>query len=229
MRDLIVVSCTRGVKEETDLFRSLARLGIDDAVFIESNSDGLPACYNRVLEANAGRDAVALFAHDDLLIEDLFVRDKLEEGAERFVVQGLAGSASFDLQLGFPQTIWTRAPREHLSGAVSHTTAPSTTLWSTYGPTPRPCVVVDGLFLAIDLAKLGGVRFDERFRFHFYDLDFCLSARQAGLPIGTVNVHARHRSPGDFSSRAFFEAQHLFRSKWSGWNSSGAQIRVQPT
>lgn len=215
MRTLEVVSCTRGGKEQTDLFRSLSRLGIENQVFIENNIEGLATCYNRYLEANVGRDIIAVFAHDDVLIEDVFLAEKLEEGANRFAVQGLAGAASFDPQLSWPQTVWIRAPREHLSGAVSHSVAPDTTMWSAYGPVPRPCVVLDGLFLAVDLAKVGAVRFDERFQFHFYDLDFCLSAHRAGLPIGTVNVHARHQSGGDFSSRSFFDAQGIFRSKWT--------------
>jgi GT2 family glycosyltransferase len=202
------------VKEETDLFRCLDRLGIEKPWFFENNREGLSTCYNRVLDESAGRNAIALFVHDDVLIEDLFLHEKLDAGAGTFAIQGLAGASSFDLQPGFQQTVWTRAPREHLSGAVCHTVGPQIRMWAAYGPVPQSCVVLDGLFLAVDLTKIGNVRFDERLLFNFYDLDFCLSAYEASLSIGTVNVHAHHRSIGDFGSPAFFEAQEIFRNKW---------------
>jgi GT2 family glycosyltransferase len=209
-----VFSCTRGTKESTALYRSVVRHGIDRWEFAETNTLGLPARYNRFLDEHAGRDAIAVFAHDDLSIEDVFFRDKLCVGAERFAVQGLAGAVSLDLEQLAPQTMWTRAPREHLSGAVEHSLPNGMSFWSSYGPVPRRCVVLDGVLLAIDLARVGNVRFDERFAFHFYDLDFCLSAHQSSLALGTVNVHAHHHSAGDFTSSGFFEAQARFREKW---------------
>jgi GT2 family glycosyltransferase len=214
VRDVIVFSCTRGRKESTALYKSLVRHGIDCWEFAENNTLGLPVRYNRFLDERAGKDAIAVLAHDDLSIEDVFVRDKLCAGAESFAVQGLAGAVSLDLEQLAPQTMWTRAPREHLSGAVEHSLPNGMSFWSSYGPVPRRCVVLDGVLLAIDLARIGNVRFDERFSFHFYDLDFCLAAQQSSLAIGTVNVHAHHHSAGDFTSSGFFEAQTRFREKW---------------
>jgi len=83
-----------------------------------------------------------------------------------------------------------------------------------YGPTPKRCVVLDGLFLAVDIGKIGQGRFDEQLAFHFYDLDFCLAAHRAGLILGTTNVYVTHRSGGNLSSPAFKAAQTAFRAKW---------------
>lgn len=216
-RELAFCSCTRGAKEGTDLFLSLEALGLSAcAEFVEWNERGLATRYNAFLDAHAGRDAIVVFAHDDVAIEDPFVREKLVRGACRFAVQGLAGASSFNLQLGSPQTIWLRAPAEALSGAVEHVLSATETFWSSYGPVPRRCVVLDGLFLAVDLLKVGSVRFDETFDFDFYDLDFCLAAHEAGLALGTVNVHARHRSGGSFSGARYQERQESFRAKWLG-------------
>jgi hypothetical protein len=191
-------------------------LGIERFIFVEDNRHGLATCYNRFLDEHAETNALALFAHDDVSIDDVFVREKLAEGAERFVVQGLAGASSFNLQLLEQQTLWLRAPPEHLSGAVEHALPDGRTVWTSYGPAPSRCVVLDGLLLAVDLARIGNIRFDEQFSFHFYDLDFCLSAHWASILVGTINVHARHASSGDFSSPEFFEAQKQFRNKWQG-------------
>jgi len=216
MRDIVVVACTRGEILGTDVYRSVTRLGIEDRCFFENNRVGLATCYNRFLAEHAGRDCLAVFVHDDVSIEDVFLRDKLVAGAERFAIQGLAGSASFDLQLESQQTMWIRAPREDLSGAVEHVMSDGRTCWRAYGPVPQPCVVLDGLFLAVDLARVGSLRFDEQFDFHFYDLDFCISAHLRSLDLGTVNVHVRHRSSGSFASTEFRETQDRFRDKWRG-------------
>src|SRR5512139_360997 len=119
MKDIEVFSCTRRTKEQTDLYPSLLKLGLH-AHFVENNTAGLAEQYNRFLDTNVGTSKIALFAHDDVAIEDVFVREKLNAGAEHFAIQGLAGAASFDLQLEWPQTVWLRAPREYLSGAVEH-------------------------------------------------------------------------------------------------------------
>jgi hypothetical protein len=65
---LFIVSCTRGCKEETVLYRSLQRLGIDSFLFFENNEKGLSTCYNAVLDAKADSDEIVIFVHDDVSI-----------------------------------------------------------------------------------------------------------------------------------------------------------------
>jgi hypothetical protein len=218
MKELLFVSCTQGVKEDTVLYASLQKLGATAYRFVEHNREGLSICYNRVLNELAGGGQIIVFVHDDVTISDVYVREKLNDAVSRlgFTVVGLAGSARFDLQLQEAQTLWYRTPPEHKSGAVEHRWADGSDCWMVLGPTPRQCAVLDGLFLAVDAARIGPVRFDEQFAFHFYDIDFCLSAYLAGLTLGTTNVYVNHRSFGSFESPAFYAMQELFRRKWQG-------------
>ncbi len=226
MRKLFIVSCTRGRKEETDLYRSLRKLGTDRFRFIENNREGLSTCYNRILDEKTGRDEIVIFVHDDVTIGDLFLHEKITEAFDQknYAIAGLAGTSDFKIHpdVGVTSCFFGQRP-DAFSGAVEHYISGSSTIMTVYGPTPKRCVALDGLFLAIDLRKIGHVRFEERLAFHFYDLDFCLTAHQAGLILGTINVYVTHRSGGGFSSQAFKEAQTTFRAKWKE-----GQYRIDP-
>ena len=61
-----------------------------------------------------------------------------------------------------------------------------------------PVQSLDGVFLAAraDILQRSGVRFDPRFAFHDYDLDFCRSATEARLSLGTWLFPLIHASGG---------------------------------
>jgi len=59
-----------------------------------------------------------------------------------------------------------------------------------------------------------GVRFDERFDFHFYDMDFSRQAVAAGLKVGTWPVAVTHASGGAFGTEAWREGMDLYLDKW---------------
>lgn len=216
MKDLFFVSCSMGRKEQTVLYPSLLQLRTDKYHFFEDNRTGLSTCYNRILDEHAGRNEIIVFTHDDVTIGDAFIAEKLNQAVDglQFAIVGLAGTSSFNLMLDRQITMWLQPPQTALSGAVEHASAGNSNHWSVYGPTPRRCVVMDGLFLAVDMTKIGNVRFDENFEFHFYDLDFCLTAHRAGLALGTMNVYVNHKSGGGYNSPAFFATQEKFRAKW---------------
>ena len=90
MKKLSVVSCTRGRKEETDLYHSLRKLGTSCFVFIENNRNGLSTCYNRILDERAGRDEIVIFVHDDVTIGDLFLREKITTAFDERTTQSQA-------------------------------------------------------------------------------------------------------------------------------------------
>lgn len=113
-----------------------------------------------------------------------------------------------------------------LSGAVSHVSRyldpsaarsayPSPSL-SLYGNFPAACDLLDGLFLACNTALLQewNVRFDERFRFHLYDLDFCRTARAKHLRLSTWPLLVSHGSGGNFDTEEFRTAARLYLAKW---------------
>jgi GT2 family glycosyltransferase len=59
-----------------------------------------------------------------------------------------------------------------------------------------------------------GVRFDPQFAFHFYDMDFCRSAVQAGLRLGTWPNAVTHASGGRFGTPQWKEAAAAYYRKW---------------
>lgn len=104
---------------------------------------------------------------------------------------------------------------ELVSGAVAHGKNPFGPV-SYFGPAPAACDLLDGVFLAARAGRLceSGVRFDPRFRFHFYDLDFCRTARQAGLRVGTWPIAPVHQSEGGFDTPEWHAAYSDYLAKW---------------
>jgi hypothetical protein len=119
VRELFVVACTAGAKEDTLLYHSLQKQCCGDFYFFEHNQRGLPACYNEYLDRFAGSDRILLLVHSDVAIADIFFREKLADATKLFNVIGLAGSSTFDLQKTTPHYAWTVWPRECLSGLSS--------------------------------------------------------------------------------------------------------------
>lgn len=218
MRELFFVSCTPGRQEDTPLWVSLQKLGINTFHFFEHNRQGLPACYNTYLNQHAGTNRILVLVHDDVTIGDVFIREKLDDAVLMFDIVGVVGSGYFDAQARPRNYTWSVWPREYQSGAVEHGYGSGLSAWITCGLTPRRCVIMDGLFLAVDLLTIGRVRFDERFDFHLYDLDFCLQAHQAGRTLGTSNIYLHHASTGDYDSAGYQKALQEFRAKWTQMN-----------
>jgi GT2 family glycosyltransferase len=103
-----------------------------------------------------------------------------------------------------------------LSGQVLHGAGPSGAR-TVYGVCPAPCESLDGLFLAMDLQEVRrvGAQFDERFDFHFYDLDFCRTCRSLGLQLGTWPIVLTHQSAGNFGGENWKSMSHRYFSKWA--------------
>jgi hypothetical protein len=52
------------------------------------------------------------------------------------------------------------------------------------------CELLDGVLFAVRRERTA--MFDPQFDFHFYDLDFCRSARSMGLTLGTWPISITH-------------------------------------
>jgi hypothetical protein len=203
----------------------------DDPSCAPRRAEGLSSFYNRVI-ASTNEDTNLLFIHDDVFLHDVFLKARLQEAFRRFDVVGLAGSRGGNLEmpswgLAFhPDTLefigWQGCPI-HLSGAVGHLQGdgaaqiPPDPLMSVYGPSPDFCTLLDGLFIAVRTRKLKetGVRFDKRFRFHLYDIDFCRQATEAGILMGTWPILVTHGSGGNFASEAFRAEARAYLEKWT--------------
>lgn len=219
-----IVTATRHTAEEfwnsSALGISLRRLNFDGRLSLQvavSNRAGLPEVYNRRISLQNKAD-ILLFVHDDVWIDDYYLADRLLAGLEAFDVIGVAGNRRRSPR----QRAWhyVSAPGQRqdwdtLSGAVAHGKTPFGRV-SNAGPVPAECELLDGVFLAARLRTLleRSVRFDPLFDFHFYDLDFCRTARCAGLRLGTWPICLTHQSGGAFESPAWLNGYAKYLRKW---------------
>ena len=207
------------------LGRCLARLGEFQPFgfkLAHGNTRPLAELYNAAIDEAAPED-VLVFVHDDVQVDDWMMARRLHEALLHFDVVGVAGNTrvqhrqvSWYLQPE-PQEPGVPSPWDHgyLSGSICHG-VPKGQL-SVYGPTPQPVRLIDGVFMAARAGRLqkSGVRFDPALGFHFYDLDFCLSAHEAGLRLGTWPIALTHASGGgSIDSPAWREARLVFLKKW---------------
>jgi GT2 family glycosyltransferase len=223
-----IVSATRmdekAFWKTSALGRSLTTWKNDPRVAVDvayENKAGLSAVYNAGFDRAGPRDAV-VFVHDDIWLDDPEWLPKLLVALKRYDVVGVAGNR----RRVKDQVAWLFLRQEpdgrflldapNLSGGVAHGQNPSATDFSYFGPAPARCELLDGLFMAArkDVAAASGVRFDERFLFHFYDIDYCRTARQAGLSVGSWPITLTHQSKGVFGSPGWKDGLERYRAKW---------------
>ena len=176
-----------------------------ELLLFDNNTTGLPALYNAAIEQAASNPAILVFVHDDVSIVDHFWMERIREALLQFDIVGLAGNKRRSpMQPG-----WAFATRdfkwdnpEFLSGSVGHGRGFPCDEVSHFGPSGVECKLLDGLMLIADSARLmdAGVRFDEQFDFHFYDMDLCRQAELKGLRMGTWPISVVHESAGAFNT-----------------------------
>jgi protein O-GlcNAc transferase len=203
---------------DTLLGRSLAlpaHAGLERCLCFD-NSAPLAHTYNRGL-AEAHADSVVVFCHDDLWLGDAPLEPALKEALTRFDLVGVAGNGRRVRH----QQAWWLEPRTgswdhpHLVGQLRHGD-PESSLLNTYGPTPAPAVLLDGVFLAgrAGVLRRAGLAFDPQLPFHFYDLDFCRAAERAGLRMGVWPLDLIHASGGAAYTPTWRASYALYRQKW---------------
>jgi GT2 family glycosyltransferase len=224
MRQILIVAATQKRKaqfeRDTLLGFSLRRMAFDRRItsaIAYNNKHGLPAMFNRqIVEAN--RNKILVFTHDDVRIDDHWFSQRLDEGLCNFDIIGVAGNRRLTRHhsgWAFDSKMKWDIP-QNLTGAVCHIT-PAGEAVSFFGESGQRCKLLDGVLLAVNAAVLldCGLRFDEKFAFHFYDLDFCRSAADHGLALGTWPIAVTHASGGSFGSPAWERAFQRYREKWS--------------
>lgn len=141
----------------------------------------------------------------------------LIEALNRFDLVGVAGNG----RRSNAQQAWWIDPdtgtwdHPHLVGQL-RLGEPQTSILNTYGPSPAPAVLLDGVFLAgrAGVLRRVGLAFDPQFPFHFYDLDFCRSAQQASLRLGLWPLDLIHASGGAVFTPTSRASQVLYSQKW---------------
>jgi hypothetical protein len=219
------VCATRATQEDffakTALGRSLtllARVVSVDIRLFPSNSTGLPVLYNTALREAVQDPAILIFAHDDIHICDFFWASSIVGGLQHFDILGLAGTRRrLPRQPAwlFTDTDMTR-DAEYLSGVVGHGTGFPPEDITVFGPPFQEVKLLDGVMLVARSETLlsKGISFDERFDFHFYDMDFCRQAELQNLRMGTWSISVIHESAGTFGSPAWHAAYRRYLEKW---------------
>ena len=190
------------------------------------NSKGLSEVYNDFLNnhqavesKNKGFDCV-VFVHDDLTINDCQISEKLKDAMDRgWDVVGVAGSKGFSIPNPSQRTGWWSPPNAQcglVGGVLHHDKGDGQSIYTSYGKSPSPALVVDGCFIAMSGRAIArGLRFDATFSFHCYDVDVCLAAYQMGLKTGVEPILVTHDSPGlGFMSDEYMNAQQMLVKKW---------------
>ncbi len=192
-------------------FDKTVRIGL-----IEGNQRGLPAAYNQFID-ESWREEELVFLHDDLWLDDLFFSDRIRSALSVYDVVGLAGNTRLlpDMPAWHVRNQELEWDLGHLSGVVCHGPQPFGDP-TVFGPTPAAVKLLDGVLLAARAGTLldAGVRFDERFDFDFYDLDFSRQANAAKLRVGTWPIAVTHVSSGAFGTPAWKRGLELYREKW---------------
>ena len=204
-----IISATRMSEEQfwstSALGQSIRRIAEEDprlrASVAFNNTRGLSELFNAQIHASSN-DSVLVFVHDDVWITDYFFGDRLVEGLKTYDVIGIAGNRRrvanqpcwicTDMNMKWDE-------RSNLSGGASHGQEALGEV-SIFGQTPAECELLDGVFLAARRSRLmkSNVQFDPRFDFHFYDMDFCRTARKNGLRMGTWPICLTHQSTAAF-------------------------------
>lgn len=181
------------------------------------NQQGLPIIYNQRIQSPDSQDML-VFTHDDVWIDDFFLPERIRAGLKNFHILGVAGNRrriSNQNSWCFINNDFIWDTNANLSGSIAHGKKPFGAI-SRYGETPAECELLDGVFLAVNKKMLLAhqILFDPQFDFHFYDMDFCRSAKQKGLKIGTWPICLTHQSGGVFGSKPWSEKYELYLQKW---------------
>jgi GT2 family glycosyltransferase len=228
-RKIRLVCATRDSKEQflaaSALGRSLTLLKAvrrTQVRLFAENRAGLPTCYNQAIAEAASDPAILVFVHDDVGFCDFFWADQIEAGLKQFDIIGLAGNKHrVPGQPGWAfvgrkdgKFVWD--DKSNLSGVVGHGEGFPCKNLSVYGPSGQACKLLDGLLLAVDSAMLekSGLRFDPRFAFHLYDLDFCRQAEALNLRMGTWPISVVHKSGGSFGTETWQTAYRAYLEKY---------------
>ena len=225
MLPVTIVSATRfnekDFREKSALGRSLmqtyAVFNLSRKIFYE-NARGLGACYNEAIDGVENEDEILIFVHDDVFLADFFWLDKLVHGFTRFDVLGLAGNkrrVSRQPAWAFIDDKFTWDDSANLSGVVGHGDGFPCQL-SIYGQTMQPLKLLDGVLLAVRKRTLtrNAIRFDEQFRFHFYDMDICRQFEAKNVSMGTIPLGVIHASGGAFGGPDWRDGYETYLQKW---------------
>lgn len=202
------------------LYRTFPRRQAIELRLFAENSLGLPTVYNTAIEEARSAPAVLVFIHDDVYLSDYYWSYHLFNALERFGIVGLAGNrrrVPRQASWMFLDDRFIADSYENLSGVLGHGDGfPNLRQLSVYGDPGQEVKLLDGVLLAARSGTLLAkeLRFDPRFTFHFYDLDFCRQAELREISMGTWAISAIHASAGRLGDADWREAYRQYLEKY---------------
>lgn len=178
----------------------------------------LTTFYNECLERFKEKDCI-VFCHDDVQLIGYDIIQQLTDAMKQFDVVGVAGCVN-------PKIIeknlwhWMCGEKSNYRGFAGHPYDPSAKesfFVTSFGPTPARVAILDGVFLAVkpNIINKKGIKFDETFKFHHYDIDFCLQCNDNNIKMGVWPILINHQSPGLKEFHAdWVESNDRFIKKW---------------
>ena len=161
---------------------------------INTGDRSLSSVYNEIISES--ENDIVVLCHDDIYFDTTSWYHKLIKHFEKsvFGILGVAGTTFL------PKSGMWWEDRKKMYGIVNHEHEGKK--WeskysSSIGNKIQECVVVDGLFIAINKKKIKK-EFDESvLGFHFYDVEFCFRNFIEGVKIGIItNIRLTHKSVG---------------------------------
>lgn len=197
-----------------------------DFYLIKNNKEKLSVIYNHYINILDDKYDFLIFCHDDIKLKEneCNIHDSLEYMSDNdYSIGGVAGTDQCVIK---DKNLWhimnKVKPFHGASGKVYHFIDKSLKKYalSDYGKVPNRVILLDGVFLVLDLKKIKKTKlfFDENnpSRFHFYDLDFCLTANSKKLRLTTLPIMLIHQSHGlsDITNLEWSLGNEWFRKKW---------------
>lgn len=184
------------------------------------NREGLSTVYNIAIEEAKSDPAVLIFIHDDVYLSDYYWADHLHQALQHFDLVGLAGNkrrVPRQASWMFLDGQFTRDTYDNLSGVLGHGDPfPNLRQLSVYGEPGQEVKLLDGVMMAIrsELLIERSLRFDPRFTFDFYDLDFCRQAELRKIRMGTWAISVVHASAGALGVDSWRAAYQTYLAKY---------------
>ncbi len=202
------------------LYRNFPRQQVIELRLFPNNRAGLPALYNTAIEEARDHPAILVFIHDDVYLSDYFWANHLHSALRSFDLVGLVGNRRRlprQASWMFLDDQFTTDNYDYFSGVLGHGDPfPNLRQLSVYGPPGVEVKLLDGVLLALHSRVLleRELRFDPRFNFHFYDLDFCRQAELRNLRMGTCAMSLVHASAGELGNAGWRAAYHDYLAKY---------------
>lgn len=196
-----------------------------DIVCFSNNSTGLSNCYNTAIQQFINDDRILVFVHDDIALLDYYWPIRVYEALQKYDIVGVAGNVRHNIN--FPS--WAHSHSDgnmlhwdedkYLSGTMLHSEMWPPKIITVYGDLNKQVVTLDGAFLACTTKTLRdyNLSFDERFDFHFYDMDFCKTAVEKQCKLGTFPLSLMHAGKGNMNTQSYKEAYIKYNEKWKNY------------